>query len=117
MDILDIFGHFYLNHLSPLWGYFSFRRQADLPNMTREQATQNVAMDTEDTKMKGLKRPAISKVREDSISEMEKSAKRSRANSSLTGFTTTSGSRNAIDCSFSSSRRWLEKQVCCLILN
>ena len=22
MDILDIFGHFYLNHLSPLWGYF-----------------------------------------------------------------------------------------------
>ena len=23
MDILDIFGHFYLNHLSPLWGYFS----------------------------------------------------------------------------------------------
>ena len=85
--------------------------------MTREQATQNVAMDTEDTKMKGLKRPAISKAREDSISEMEKSAKRSRANSSLTGFTTTSGSRNAIDCSFSSSRRWLEKQVCCLILN
>ena len=25
MDILDIFGHFYLNHLSPLWGYFSFQ--------------------------------------------------------------------------------------------
>ena len=24
MDILDIFGHFYLNHLSRLWGYFSF---------------------------------------------------------------------------------------------
>ena len=24
MDILDIFGHFYLNHLSPLWGYFSY---------------------------------------------------------------------------------------------
>ena len=23
MDILDIFGTFYLNHLSPLWGYFS----------------------------------------------------------------------------------------------
>ena len=23
MEILDIFGHFYLNHLSPLWGYFS----------------------------------------------------------------------------------------------
>ena len=22
MDILDIFRHFYLNHLSPLWGYF-----------------------------------------------------------------------------------------------
>ena len=22
MDILDIIGHFYLNHLSPLWGYF-----------------------------------------------------------------------------------------------
>ena len=22
MDIWDIFGHFYLNHLSPLWGYF-----------------------------------------------------------------------------------------------
>ena len=22
MDILGIFGHFYLNHLSPLWGYF-----------------------------------------------------------------------------------------------
>ena len=22
MDILDIFGHFYLNHLSPLWRYF-----------------------------------------------------------------------------------------------
>ena len=22
MDILDIFGHFYLNHLSRLWGYF-----------------------------------------------------------------------------------------------
>ena len=24
MDIMDIFGHFYLNHLknSPLWGYF-----------------------------------------------------------------------------------------------
>ena len=22
MDILDIFGHFYLNHLSPLWAYF-----------------------------------------------------------------------------------------------
>ena len=22
MDILDIFGHFYLNYLSPLWGYF-----------------------------------------------------------------------------------------------
>ena len=22
MDILDIFGHFYLNHLSPLLGYF-----------------------------------------------------------------------------------------------
>ena len=23
MDILDIFWTFYLNHLSPLWGYFS----------------------------------------------------------------------------------------------
>ena len=22
MDILAFFGHFYLNHLSPLWGYF-----------------------------------------------------------------------------------------------
>ena len=33
--------------------------------MTREQATQNVAMDTEDTRMKGLKRPAISKAREE----------------------------------------------------
>ena len=22
MDILDIFWTFYLNHLSPLWGYF-----------------------------------------------------------------------------------------------
>ena len=22
MDILDFFGTFYLNHLSPLWGYF-----------------------------------------------------------------------------------------------
>ena len=22
MDILDIFGYFYLNHLSPLWDYF-----------------------------------------------------------------------------------------------
>ena len=27
MDILDIFGHFYLNHLSPLWGYFQFKKQ------------------------------------------------------------------------------------------
>ena len=26
MEILEIFGHFYLNHLSPLWGYFSSRR-------------------------------------------------------------------------------------------
>ena len=83
--------------------------------MVREQAAQNVAMDAEDTRLKGLKRPAISKAREDSISEMENSAKRSRANSSLTGYTTTSGSRNAIDCSFSSSRRWLEKQVRCII--
>ena len=24
MEFLDIFGHFYLNHLSPLWGYFFF---------------------------------------------------------------------------------------------
>ena len=24
MDILDFFGTFYLNHLSPLWGYFSY---------------------------------------------------------------------------------------------
>ena len=24
MDILDIFRHFYLNHLSPLWGYFYY---------------------------------------------------------------------------------------------
>ena len=31
MDILDIFGHFYLNHLSPLWGYFfRYRRQTKL---------------------------------------------------------------------------------------
>ena len=27
MDILDIFGHFYLNHLSPLWGYLFFNEQ------------------------------------------------------------------------------------------
>ena len=25
MNILDIFGHFYLNHLSPLWGYFCIK--------------------------------------------------------------------------------------------
>ena len=29
MDILDIFGHFYLNHLSPLWGSF-YQIQGDL---------------------------------------------------------------------------------------
>ena len=26
MDILDIFGNFYLNHLSPLWGYSSIMK-------------------------------------------------------------------------------------------
>ena len=67
-------------------------------------------MDTE-TRVSGLKRPAISKARKESINEMEKSAKRSRANSSFSGHPSTSGPRNAIDCSFSSSRRWLEKQV------
>ena len=31
MDILDIFGHFYLNHVSPLWGYFlDFEREFKL---------------------------------------------------------------------------------------
>ena len=28
MDILDIFWTFYLNHLSPLWGYFYCSRQS-----------------------------------------------------------------------------------------
>ena len=38
MDILDIFWTFYLNHLSPLWGYFwwfqghlnTFQKMGDL---------------------------------------------------------------------------------------
>ena len=33
MDILDIFWTFYLNHLSPLWGYF-FSYDLDLDPMT-----------------------------------------------------------------------------------
>ena len=67
-------------------------------------------MDVETSRLKGLKRPAISKAREDSIIEMEMAAKRIRAESSSSQGSQ-SGARNAIECSFSSSRRWLEKQV------
>ena len=28
-SIMDIFGHFYLNHLSPLWGYFFMEDSAN----------------------------------------------------------------------------------------
>ena len=34
MDILDYFWTFYLNHLSPLWGYF-LEKQPELINSTQ----------------------------------------------------------------------------------
>ena len=37
MDILDFFWTFYLNHLSPVWGYFYLRQQGDLYHFEFQQ--------------------------------------------------------------------------------
>ena len=62
---------------------------------------------TQNMQQTGLKRPAISSSREESILEMERSTKRSRPDVTQSG-----GKRNAISSSYSSSQRWLQRQVC-----
>ena len=48
MDILDNFGHFYLNHLSPLWGYFSKVQGMPVADRSSPQPAARVLADCND---------------------------------------------------------------------